>query len=213
MLGIRPFLKESIVQQQVSCSNRVKWSESSSVVSDSFWPHGLYSPWDSPGQNTGIGSLSLLQGIFPTQRSNPSLLHCRQILYQLSQKGYLKQSRPSFWEKAMATHSSILAWRIPGTEEPGGLTSMRSHKVGQDWSDLAAAAAEDLYFISCTIKSSSVWLVQTALFAQKVRISILQTSCSTLACSANKTKRKLTELDKIFATKASNRRLISKICK
>ena len=41
----------------------------------------------------------------------------------------------------MATHSSVLAWRIPGTGEPGGLTSMRSHRVGHDWSDLAAAAA------------------------------------------------------------------------
>ena len=37
------------------------------VTSDSLWPHGLYSPWNSPGQNTGEGSLSLLQGIFPTQ--------------------------------------------------------------------------------------------------------------------------------------------------
>ena len=40
----------------------------------------------------------------------------------------------------LATHSSILAWRIPGTEQPGGLPSMRSHRVGYDWSDLAAAA-------------------------------------------------------------------------
>ena len=47
----------------------------------------LCSPWKSPGQNTGVGSHSLLQGIFPTQRSNPGLLHCRQILYQLSHKG------------------------------------------------------------------------------------------------------------------------------
>ena len=44
-------------------------------------------------------------------------------------------------EKEMATHSSILAWRIPGTEEPGGLQSMGSHRVGHNWSDLAAAAA------------------------------------------------------------------------
>ena len=50
-------------------------------------PHGLYSPWNSPGQNTGVGSLSLLQGIFSTQGLNPGLLHCRQILYQLSHKG------------------------------------------------------------------------------------------------------------------------------
>ena len=43
--------------------------------------------WDSPGQNTGLGSLSLLQGIFPTQGSNPGPLHCRWILYQLNHKG------------------------------------------------------------------------------------------------------------------------------
>ena len=61
--------------------------ESRSVVSDSLRPRGLYSPWASPGQNTGVGSLSLLQQIFPTQGSNPGLLFCRQILYQLSHSG------------------------------------------------------------------------------------------------------------------------------
>ena len=50
-------------------------------------PHGLYSPWNSPDQNTGMGSLSLLQGIFPTEGLNPGLLHCRWILYQLSYQG------------------------------------------------------------------------------------------------------------------------------
>ena len=44
-------------------------------------------------------------------------------------------------EEEMATHSSVLAWRIPGTREPGGLPSMRSHRVGHDWSDVAAAVA------------------------------------------------------------------------
>ena len=58
-----------------------------SVVSDSLQPHGLYSPWNSPGQNTGVGSLSLLQGIFPTQGLNPGLPHYRKILYQLSHQG------------------------------------------------------------------------------------------------------------------------------
>ena len=48
-------------------------SESRSVVSDSLWSHGLYSLWNSPGLNTGVGSLSLLQGIFPTQGWNPCL--------------------------------------------------------------------------------------------------------------------------------------------
>ena len=62
-------------------------SESHSVMSNSLWPQGLYIPWNSPGQNTGVSSLSLLQGIFPTQGSNPGLLHCRQILYQLNHKG------------------------------------------------------------------------------------------------------------------------------
>ena len=65
-------------------------SESLSVMSNSLGPHGLYSPWNSPGQNTGVGSLSLLQGIVPTQGSNPGLLHCRRILYQLSHQGSLK---------------------------------------------------------------------------------------------------------------------------
>ena len=69
--------------------NMNELSESHSVFSDSLWPHGLYSPspWNSPGQNTGVGSLSLLQGIFTTQGSNPGLPHCRCILYQLSHKG------------------------------------------------------------------------------------------------------------------------------
>ena len=56
-------------------------------MSDSLQPHGLYSTWNSPKQNTGVGSFSLLQGIFPTQGLNPGLPHCRQILDQLSHKG------------------------------------------------------------------------------------------------------------------------------
>ena len=51
-------------------------------------------------------------------------------------------------EKEMATHSSVLAWRIPGTGEPGGLPFMGSHRVGHDRSDLAAAAA---------VKKSQSW--------------------------------------------------------
>ena len=52
-------------------------------------------------------------------------------------------------EKEMATHSSVLAWRIPGTAEPGGLLSLGSHRVGHDWSDLAAAA--------CSFSSTTCW--------------------------------------------------------
>ena len=104
----------------------VSESESLSVKSNSLQPHGLYSPWNFPGQNTGVGScsllrgssqprdqtqvlqvdslpgeperkpkntgvdsLSLLQGIFLTQELNQGLLHCRQILYQLRYQGSL----------------------------------------------------------------------------------------------------------------------------
>ena len=49
-------------------------------MSDSLQCHGLYNSWNSPGENTGVGNLFCLQGIFPNQGSNPGLLHCRQIL-------------------------------------------------------------------------------------------------------------------------------------
>ena len=89
------------------------------MVFDSLWPHGLYSPWNSPGQDTGVGSLFFLQGIFPTQESNPGLPHCRRILYQLSHKGrprilewvaYLF-SRGSFWPRNQ-TRVSCIAGRF-----------------------------------------------------------------------------------------------------
>ena len=57
-------------QLQVHITEEVKWSESHSVVCSSLRPHGLNSPWNSPGQDSGVGSLSLLQGIFPIQGSN-----------------------------------------------------------------------------------------------------------------------------------------------
>ena len=64
-------------------------SESCPVVSDSLQPHGPYSPWNSPGLKTGVGSYSFLQGIFPTQGSNPGVPHCKWILSQLSHQGSL----------------------------------------------------------------------------------------------------------------------------
>ena len=77
--SIRVFSNESTL--------RMRWPKYCSVVSNSLQTHGLYSPWNSPGQNTGVGSLSLLRGIFPTQLLNPGLLPCRWILYQRSHKG------------------------------------------------------------------------------------------------------------------------------
>ena len=70
-------------------TERPKWKVKVKVAQShlTLRSHGLHSPWNSPGPNTGVGSLSLLQGILPTQGSHPGLPHCRQILYQLSQKG------------------------------------------------------------------------------------------------------------------------------
>ena len=120
-------------------------SESHSVVSASLGPHGLYSPWNSPGQNTrvafpfsrvpsqprdqtqvshnaggfftswatgkpkntGVSSLSLLQGIFLTQELNRGLLHCRQILYQLSYEGRTQENY-----KLKQWNTTTLEWMI-----------------------------------------------------------------------------------------------------
>ena len=62
-------------------------------------------------------------------------------------------------EKEMATHSSVLAWRIPGTGEPDGLPSMGSHRVGHDWSNLAAAAACCSQSLSCVRLFATLWTV------------------------------------------------------
>ena len=70
-------------------SHELYISESHSVVPNSLRPHGLYSSWNSLGQNTRVGSHSLPQGIFPTQGPNPGLSYFRQILYQLSHQGSL----------------------------------------------------------------------------------------------------------------------------
>ena len=74
---------------------------------------------------------------------------------RLQSAGWLRLSDFTFtfhcqaWEKEMATHSSVLAWRISGTGEHGGLPSMGSHRVGHDWSDLAAAAVQEGYKCIC----------------------------------------------------------------
>ena len=78
-------------------------------MSNSLRPHGLYSPWNSLGQNTGVGSLSLLQGIFPTQGSNPGLLHCRQIFYQLSHKGSPTWRKESKFQMGIRGKMAILS--------------------------------------------------------------------------------------------------------
>ena len=80
-------------------------SESHSVVSSSLRPHEPHSPWNFPGQNTGVCSISPLQEIFPIWRSIPGLPHCRWILYQLNHKG-----SPRILEWVANPFSSISFW-------------------------------------------------------------------------------------------------------
>ena len=79
--------KKAVVTRGCSHTTPCSESESCSVMSNSLRPHGLHGPWNSPGQNTGVGSLSLLQGILPTQGLNSGFPHCGHILYQLSHQG------------------------------------------------------------------------------------------------------------------------------
>ena len=99
-VSILPLWKLRLKNEKVKESE----SESRSVVSDSLQPHGLNSPQNSPGQNTGVGSRSLFQGIFPTQRSNPGLPPYRRILCQLSHKG--KD------EKSSNLPVTVIAWMM-----------------------------------------------------------------------------------------------------
>ena len=78
-----PGLQQSNKGKKKNKNKKVKVAQLCPTLCD---PMGC-SPWNSPAQNTGVGSLSLLQGIFQSQRSNPGLPHCRQFLYQMSHKG------------------------------------------------------------------------------------------------------------------------------
>ena len=80
-------------------------------------------------------------------------------------------------EKEMATHSSVLAWRIPGTGEPGGLPSLGSHRVGHDWSDLAAASLRKWLFSQYSSRELKSFLFICCLFYVLLNFdSILQGS-------------------------------------
>ena len=117
-------------------------------------------PWmEEPGRLQSVGSLRVrhnwiakctLYNIFQkTESSRFYGTNMNQYQYTYTIQYCKSRTRPSDFtftfhfhalEKEMATHSSVLAWRIPGTGEPGGLPSMGSHRVGHNWSGLAAAA-------------------------------------------------------------------------
>ena len=141
---------------------------SNSLQPHGLQPPWLLCPWDFPGNNIGVGFHFLLQrSSYSRDRTHISSISCidRWILYQYSclenpmgggawwaavpgvAKSWTQLSDFTFnfhfhaLEREMATHSSVLAWRIPGTEEPGGLLSVGLHRVGHNWSDLTATAA------------------------------------------------------------------------
>ena len=128
-------------------------------------------PWGSPGRNTGMCCRALLPGIFLTQWSNPSLLTSPALA-----GGFFITSATWDWEKTtshtigtklttifyfllekgMATHSSILAWKIPWAEEPVKLQSMRSQRVVHDW--VTSLPLLLPYCLSCILRKLQTFL-------------------------------------------------------
>ena len=94
-------------------------------------------------------------------------------------------------EKEMATHSSVLAWRIPGIGEPGGLLSMRSHRVGHDWSNLAVAA--NLGYLKW--KTDNIYM-RFILCKNTIRICNIHDSSRTIEDMQEKRKREKTYMVK-----------------
>ena len=122
------------------CSSVGKESESKSclVMSHALRPHRLYSPWHSPGQKTRMGSLFLLQGIFPVQGSNPGLPHCRWILYQLSYQRIQNQCwlLLSFTDWGREWQPlQYSCWKIPWIEDPGGPATVHGVTKSRTLSD------------------------------------------------------------------------------
>ena len=94
-------------------------------------------PWTARGSNQ-----SILKKISPEYSLEGLMLKFQYFGHLMQRTDSLEKTlMVGKMETAMATHSSVLAWKILWTEEPGGLLSMGSHRVGHDWSDLAAAAA------------------------------------------------------------------------
>ena len=144
-----------------------KWrkSENCTVMSNSSRPHGLHSPWNSPGQNTGVGSCSLLQGIFPTQRLNSGFPHCRWILYQLSHKG-----SPRILEWVAYPFSS-------GSSQPRNWTGVFCI-TGGFFTNWAIKEAPFLNYIEITYLCVSSVLLYNILNNQLTWINLLLNKCS-----------------------------------
>ena len=144
-------------------------SESLSVISDSLQLHGVYSAWNSLSQNTGVGSLSLLQGIFPTQGSNPGLPHRGMIIYQLSHKeaqeywsgwvAYLFSSRSS-QPRTKPEYPALQADSLPTELIQNGVQQNHTLNVfmssGEKEGLYSKATAENLY----AFWNKKIWAIE-----------------------------------------------------
>ena len=121
--------------QRLTKTIYIKWKWKSLSRVWLFADYGLYSPWNSPGQNTAVDSLFLLQGILPTQGSNPGPPHCRWILYQLSHKGspvyikHLANSRQAF-NKSYFQDFPVVQWLRLHIYTAGGMGSISIRELG-----------------------------------------------------------------------------------
>ena len=139
-----------------------------------------------------INSLDILLSQFGSREGNGTLLQCSCLETPMDRgawwaavhavlKSRTRLSNFTFTfhfpalEKEMATHSSVLAWRIPGTGEPGGLPSMGSHRVGHNWSDSAAAAVWNQSVVPCP--------VLTVAYINNYKRSITLKNCKSLSCT------------------------------
>ena len=128
-------------------------------MSDSFRPHGLWPtrllcPRSSPGNNTLVGCHSFLQGLFPTQGSNPSLLHCRQILYYRSyQRSKSQETWKSRVEKMEMSLSTSAAWHIKQSSVASRMISKWSLEPVGFW--VGALASGCLFPLQVIIRASS----------------------------------------------------------
>ena len=115
-----------------------------SSLCHSLPPHGLYSPWNSPGRNTGVGNLSLLQGIFPTQGSNPGPPHCRRMAQMVKCVPTMQETRVRSlgWENPLEKE-----WQPTPVLFPGKSHEWRSMVGYSPWGCKESDTTERLHLV------------------------------------------------------------------
>ena len=167
-------------------------SESCSVISESLLPHELYSPWTCPGQNTGMGSLSLLQEIFPTQGSNPGLPNCRRILHQLNHHGSLhnwaliKSQNVISWATSSRSGTGLLmtyssCYGIPGPNSGDRKRRWELHIFSRNFQ--IQFTLQDLSLTAWGPSSMWLWGYLKQDESESVRHSVVSTLCDSMDCS------------------------------